>query len=306
MESEGSEGSTKINPVISKQQRVRDNQRRSRARRREYIAELEHQLQQCRNTCREADLQRTAFSEVQAENARLRHLLKNAGINPDLLETTLGDSTLHRPGGLTAAAFRELRPKLSIPEAVNPSATGMQNPIGAASCLTPSPSPYCTTPPLVSSGNFPFYDTQYCYELMGSSTAPVTTMSAATAAANPLASTSCEWYFPPQGEKAHVPNDNTFVRQAFLVPSSGPLCADDGNSISCSVAKDMIAQYNPTPEEMDNIVARLSTGFTPPLYPGESCRVNRQVLFQILYELNSNQVPSFATGHIIGSAQSKL
>jgi hypothetical protein len=56
----------------------------------------------------------------------------------------------------------------------------------------------------------------------------------------------------------------------------------DTNSISDSVAKDMIEQYNPTPEEMQNIAARLAAAFTQPVLQGEDCQVNCQVLFQIL------------------------
>ncbi|OQV08973.1 hypothetical protein CLAIMM_13165 isoform 1 [Cladophialophora immunda] len=105
MDPESSEGSTKADAVISKQQRVRDNQRRSRARRREYLAELENQLQQCHIICREADLQRNAFAELQAENARLRDLLKNAGISPDDVESSDKETTLQRPRGSCQPLF---------------------------------------------------------------------------------------------------------------------------------------------------------------------------------------------------------
>ncbi|OAP62186.1 hypothetical protein AYL99_04389 [Fonsecaea erecta] len=297
MDSEGSEGSTNVDAVISKQQRVRDNQRRSRARRREYLAELESQLQQCRITCREAELQRAAFAELQAENSRLRDVLKNAGINPDNVETTLP-----RPGGLAAASFRQLKPKLFVPEVTNPPPAVSQKPGGSVCCSTPSPSSYCAPQHPVSSGSLPPYDAQYNYQLMAASTASTVTMST-IGPPNGLPTSSYGWNFPPQSQGPHPPSESSFLCHVFLVPPSGPLCADDGDSISCSVAKDMIAQYNPTPEEMENIVARLSNPFSRPIFQGERCRVNRQILFQILYEMNSKQDRPFVRGRVTDTEQ---
>ncbi|KIX93870.1 uncharacterized protein Z520_10495 [Fonsecaea multimorphosa CBS 102226] len=305
MDSESSEGSTKVDAAKSKQQRVRDNQRRSRARRREYLAELENQLQQCHNTCREADLQRTALAELQAENARLRDLLKNVGISPDNVGIS-EETTLQRPGGLTAASFRQLKPKLFVPEVTNPATAVSQTSDGrGACCPTPSPSSCCTPQPPVLTENLVTYDTQYSDQLMAPPLVAASTMSAMRAA-NGFPNSLHQWYLPPHETRTHPPSEPSFVCHVFLVPPNGPLWADDSNSISCSVAKDMITQYNPTPEEMEPIIARLSTAFSRPRFRGDSCRVNRQVLFQILYEMNSNQDLPFATGQVIDVEQSGL
>ncbi|OQV08974.1 hypothetical protein CLAIMM_13165 isoform 3 [Cladophialophora immunda] len=203
------------------------------------------------------------------------------------------------------ASFRQLKPKLSIHEATNSPSAVSQKPGSAAYWSTSSPSSCCTPQPPVSTENFATYDTQYGHQLMPPPTVPATAISA-TAAANSYTNRSYELYFPPHGLEAHPPSEPSFVCHVFLVPPSGPLYTDDSNSISCSVAKDMISQYNPTPEEMENIVARLSTAFSRPLYQGESCRVNRQVLFQVLYEMNSNQGPPFVTGQVIDTEQNGM
>src|ERR1700761_3593159 len=77
----------------SKQERIRDNQRRSRARRQEYLADLERRLNECHVHCPDAYLQRSAFPDLQAENARLRDLLSYAGISPDVVEGFGREST---------------------------------------------------------------------------------------------------------------------------------------------------------------------------------------------------------------------
>ncbi|KAK5216028.1 hypothetical protein LTR72_010904 [Exophiala xenobiotica] len=205
--------STKADAVMSKQQRVRDNQRRSRARRQEYIAELENQLQQCHITCREADLQRSAFAELQAENARMRDLLKDAGISPDNMESFDRESTLQRPGGLITASFRHLKPKLSVPMVANPSSGASQKPSSAAYCSTPSPSSCWTPQPAMTTENFATYNPQYSYQLMAPPTVPTTTMSIKGVATGYL-TTSYEWYFPPHGQETRPPSDPYFKERA--------------------------------------------------------------------------------------------
>ncbi|KAI1614715.1 hypothetical protein EDD37DRAFT_410611 [Exophiala viscosa] len=107
----------------AKQERIRDNQRRSRARRQEYTIELEQRLEQCRITCREADLLRQSFQDLQAENSRLRGLLNTAGVSPVLVDSFLrqrsteqSSSTSNNPSNL-----RQLKPKIS-PHAISTNA----------------------------------------------------------------------------------------------------------------------------------------------------------------------------------------
>ncbi|OBT71419.1 hypothetical protein VF21_09805 [Pseudogymnoascus sp. 05NY08] len=64
--------------------RIRDNQRRSRARRKEYLQELEGRLRQCELTGVEASSEiQGAARRVIEENRRLRLLLAQHGLSPD-------------------------------------------------------------------------------------------------------------------------------------------------------------------------------------------------------------------------------
>lgn len=66
---------------------LQDNQRRSRARRQEHLADLERKLAACHNTVREAEMERAAFRDAQVENSRLRSLLKVAGVDENLVQS---------------------------------------------------------------------------------------------------------------------------------------------------------------------------------------------------------------------------
>ncbi|CAG8961647.1 hypothetical protein HYFRA_00006184 [Hymenoscyphus fraxineus] len=70
--------------------RIRDNQRRSRARRKEYLQELEIKLRQCENIGVEASTElQTAARRVARENKRLRELLAQKGVDDDSIEEYL-------------------------------------------------------------------------------------------------------------------------------------------------------------------------------------------------------------------------
>ena len=98
------------------QARIRDNQRRSRARRQEYLRDLERRLRECYVACREAELQRSAFQELQAENPRLRELLGLVGVSKALIQAFVrhDDAQVQSP----TSALRQLKPKLAVPPTV--------------------------------------------------------------------------------------------------------------------------------------------------------------------------------------------
>jgi hypothetical protein len=68
--------------------------------------------------------------------------------------------------------------------------------------------------------------------------------------------------------------------------ATGPLQASYENTVLCSLAKDMIEQYNIDGEALEQIKTRLAAGFAPPAHPGESCRVNNQLLFDVLNDIS--------------------
>ena len=70
--------------------RIRDNQRRSRARRKEYLQELEARLRQCELQGIEASAEiQLAARRVADENRKLRILLGQHGVGDDIVETFL-------------------------------------------------------------------------------------------------------------------------------------------------------------------------------------------------------------------------
>ncbi|CZT45440.1 uncharacterized protein RSE6_05749 [Rhynchosporium secalis] len=74
--------------------RIRDNQRRSRARRKEYLQELESRLRQCELQGVEASSEiQTAARRVAEENKRLRTLLSHNGVTDEGVESYLRTST---------------------------------------------------------------------------------------------------------------------------------------------------------------------------------------------------------------------
>jgi len=262
----------------SKQERIRDNQRRSRARRQEYLADLERRLSDCHVSCREAELQRSAFQELQTENARLRELLTLAGVSHELIDSFVhqnNSDSNHQPD--PASSLRHLKPKISAMEP-NKSQMAPANPI-PTSCASSSASGLVQSMPVHN--NYP-PNSHYQYTATQQPPVPPPYNYEATAQ-----TTTFGWLFDPDTTiKAEDPN-SPFCCDTFNIAPTGQLLPNDENAVLCSVAKDMIAQYNVTPQEMEQIRMRLSTGFSKPSFPGEGCRVNQQLLFQVLNEVNA-------------------
>jgi regulator of replication initiation timing len=91
-----------LNSQTSNLVRVRNNQRRSRARRREYIAELERKVEECKEhglqPCIPEVVPQNTILQLKEENRKLRELLALAG-----LEQTLVDAHLSADGGAPEA-----------------------------------------------------------------------------------------------------------------------------------------------------------------------------------------------------------
>jgi len=104
---------------------------------------------------------------------------------------------------------------------------------------------------------------------------------------------SYEWLFDVDTHGSQTATLGVFDCDAFNVPPNGPLLQDEGDTILCSMAKQMIDQYNPTPSEMEEIKSRLATAFSFPTLPETGCRVNTQILFQVLSEVHSKQSVTF-------------
>lgn len=282
---DGSRSSPCIIPK-SKQERIRDNQRRSRARRQEYLADLERRLKECHVACREAELQRTAFADLQSENKRLRDLLNYAGISSDVVTGFDRQRTPTHADHTAAALHRQIKPKYQ-PQAPIENANTMitkkpvSNP-GSCCPMNSATSKLCAPPSGMSMTSPGIYGSQYSvpYTL----TPPDTMSLSVKSEVSPTS--SYEWMLRSHNRPSM---DTPFCCDTLSVPALGPVWEDDGNTVQCSVAQMMINEYKPTPTEMEEITSRLATGFCLPRSTEPGCHVNTQLLFQILQEMNTRE-----------------
>jgi hypothetical protein len=136
---------------ISKQARIRDNQRRSRARRQEHLQDLERRLSECQVTCREAELQLNAFKELQFENARLRQLLEILGVNENLVNTFVHQDAATASSSSTPA-LRQLKPKIALAPGLAKHSPALKNDVTSNSHPT---NLAALSPPVISSSSQP-------------------------------------------------------------------------------------------------------------------------------------------------------
>lgn len=222
------------------------------------------------------------------ENARLRQLLEILGVNEGLI-----NSFVHQDAGATAAgatsspALRQLKPKIALaPNLAKPSAsdkyvlTTTGNPI---SLTAMSPLPTST-----SSQPAPFFSAL-------SSNLGINPSRQDTPGASP---SNFPLHEPFRGSQyLHSFQEGTmfagdgfasepFCCTVFGNKATGPLQASHENTMLCSLAKEMIDQYNIKEEDLEQIKTRLAAGFAPPASPGESCRVNNQLLFDVLNDIS--------------------
>ncbi|EPE24333.1 hypothetical protein GLAREA_08185 [Glarea lozoyensis ATCC 20868] len=101
--------------------RIRDNQRRSRARRKEYLQELENSLRQCELQGVEASAEiQTAARKVADENKKLRAMLAHNGIDSDSIELFLTTTPIasgmdcNQHGSITGNSVQALEQSLNM------------------------------------------------------------------------------------------------------------------------------------------------------------------------------------------------
>ncbi|KIW50185.1 hypothetical protein PV05_11798 [Exophiala xenobiotica] len=268
----------------TKQERIRDNQRRSRARRAEYLAELERRLNECHAVCREAEMQRVAFADLQAENARLRSLLNTAGISRDVADP-LRRKNIHSHGDYIAAASnRQIKPKFQHTDSGQRYSLcnqSMQQYHGIPCSTAFSPS-YCTPQANINPEAFHSYDAHYTCPL---TSAQPTLVATPPQTNDPSPMPSYDWLFGSDAGGSGTSSHNGLSCDTFHVPQTATLVPDDCNTVPCSGAKSMIEQYDSTSLEMEEIKTRLATAFSP----NTGSRLNTQVLFRVLNDMNARQ-----------------
>lgn len=266
----------------SKQERIRDNQRRSRARRQEYLADLERRLSECQITCREADIQKAALLELQIENARLRELLSLAGVNEDFIEHYVSQAVA-QSGPFpqeTNPSLRQLKPKIlsldtSRQHAVNGHSSIVRSTARPSVSISTNVANARSTDVAMDSAHTPNF------------TAPTPFSLSSLAEITPTTGTF-DWLYQQTPSLDSKDSGDLFC-EVFQISAKGSPKMADENSIQCSVAKQMIDQYHLSPQTLEDVKSRLAAGFRKSAYPGSGCAIQNQTLFQVLHELSGTQ-----------------
>ncbi|OCK83432.1 hypothetical protein K432DRAFT_379524 [Lepidopterella palustris CBS 459.81] len=124
--------------------RIRDNQRRSRARRKEYLQEIETKLRHCEQMGVEASAEiQSAARKVLEENKRLRALLRERGVSESEIHSIMG-TTDRMPEYASPAPMLEAM--LGCRRPCNTQSLNTTGPVGAPPTSMPMPSPSVSIP----------------------------------------------------------------------------------------------------------------------------------------------------------------
>ncbi|KAF3393825.1 hypothetical protein F1880_005194 [Penicillium rolfsii] len=309
--------------------RVRENQRKSRARKQEYVRELEQRLANFKNEAQQKDIQhRLASQKLEAENRHLRTLLGSLGISPEMVQKYLQladqGTAVNRKVAIPAMQRPAGLPVLSSPTSseTNPCSSSAR---ASASSVCSTATDGSTTR---DSGGTPNSYTSIAYapsafapNAPASTNCAPTTCAPTTCASTTCASTTCAPNncapVKVEPEVMKVESEEPQLPQQPLQPSQRPsqeqpqqpsvqsmpanpsLCdcapgdkipegeGDLLNTTLCGMAEELINQYNISGTDIEEIRRRLWAGFKAGTR-GEGCRVENQVLFQVLDEISNS------------------
>ncbi|KAL4876005.1 hypothetical protein BJY04DRAFT_223491 [Aspergillus karnatakaensis] len=236
---------------LDKLARIRDNQRKSRARRQDHLRELEHKVHALQTELDRKDVEgRLAMQKLEAENRKLRDLLCSSGVPAEALEMYLQRTD----NPMTTR-------KVAIP--------ALQHP---PSALPQSAVSTCSRP--VSGASTPIADRAADH------TVATTTEKMPTA---------CETQSRPiKTEECQQPEIPSFCA---CPPGEGPeglpISESTLNTTFCAIAERLVDQYNSRGVDVSEIRRKLREGF----FRGtseEGCRVHNQILFQVLDEISNH------------------
>jgi hypothetical protein len=231
-------------------ERVRNNQRRSRARRREYIAELETKLQHFESGCRQ-DPTEGKLAELVEELGSLKRLLHSLGLDdkflnayhtaahiaPDILHT---QSELPRP-----ANDRVQAPSDFTSESLNADASQIST--------------------RQSSEHLTSFDANLPWDLFNS---PTNSSSA-------MDSTEASDIFEPLNHRPAIETSNT------TLPTS-----DSNTTTLCTVAFSLVLESNRKGYSATDLDLKLRAGYRFSTTPLEGCRVDNHVFMDVLAQIS--------------------
>lgn len=237
---------------------MRENQRKSRARKQEYVRELEQRLAAWKEQVQHKDIEhRLAVQKLEAENRHLKTLLFSLGVSPEIVHQ------------YTQAADQgtDVGRKVAIPAMQRPMETSsVSSSYGGSGTRSSSTASYTSITPNDTSGA-PVVAEQL----------PANAGSCASAAPSTL---------EQQSQTPGLPDMPPLCYPTGKPPAGSNPSEDDVlNTTLCAIAEDLISQYNTRGVDMDGIRQRLCAR------SGESkedCRVQNHLLFQVLDEISNN------------------
>ena len=280
-------------PKQSKQERIRDNQRRSRAKKQHHIQELEQRLRDSQIKCGESHAQLVIIQDLQHENARLRELLEATGVDQAVVASFLARRKAPDASGTmeSGATLRQLKPKISLEHPQRGQWDArlpimMSAPAAALDLLAPQ-----------SHMAMNYADDSFQPR---SSLEPASTEDFGSPMLGAHFDVLLPMSMPPRNltlPSRSSSRQSGFICDSFYVPNSGPLQLPTDATIQCSLARSFISRYGVSGEEMHLVALRLSIGFAAPDASGQGCRVNKGLLMEVLNELGAGAVGGRAAVH---------
>lgn len=277
---------------------MRENQRRSRARKQEYTQELEQKLAQHEAAATQNDIQqRITIQRAQAENEKLRQLLYSLGAQPATVNAYLlqnDDPSVSQKVAIprrmesqsqesscppkkfqskqlqqdeqdevpkpqnTCQASREDDSQITIIQQAPSDGDLAEN--TRPESVDYQPSIIITSPPLSSAEPATMHDD------------------------DPPSQPAKREEWTPRLSPGVVPDCDCNDKDAESWPESE---SRFGTTL-CAIAGELIQQYNTLGVDVADIKKRLWAGFQKEMSIGEGCRVQNQLLFEVLNEISGN------------------
>jgi hypothetical protein len=311
-------GKSNYEKDVDRLARVRDNQRKSRARKQQYVKELEQRLSVYETQAQQRDIEyRLAMQKVEAENRHLKTLLASLGVSNVSVQKYLQAAeqrenttqkiaipAAQRPEGLDSPARCGSGPRLSVAipgvydnqvktepteqqssscgSVCGPAATnnGSCGTTASNSVCGPTSSNACV-PTSSKSASEPTTSSNACGPTASNSACGPTASNSACASKTTETPKSNE--LSSHEPKAEDPDlcGCSLNGQEMVAASE----EDFLNSTLCGIADEMINRYNTKGLDVEEIRRRIWSGFRAGAN-GTGCRVQNSILFQVLDEIS--------------------